>query len=84
MREEEIGEEVVDKTQINTLDKIISEKDKEDIKIKKPKDEFNDESLSEINIRGFESNSIAYFKEILLGRRTSDILYYIFKDSHYF
>ena len=72
MEKEEIGEEVVDNTQINTLDKNLSEKDKEDITIKIPKDEFNDESLSKINIRGFESNSIAYFKEILLGRRTSD------------
>ena len=101
MREEEIGEEVVDETQIKTLDKILSEKVKEDITIKIPKDEFNDESLSEIeggfssgdsggsvsseifknkiikkygytfNIRRFESNSIAYFKEILLGIRTS-------------
>ena len=99
--EEEIEEEVVDEKQINTLDKIINQKDKDDIKIKIPKDEFNDESLSEIeggfssggsggsvsseifknkiikkygytyNIRGFESNSIAYFKEILLGIRTS-------------
>ena len=102
MREEEIGEEVVDETQIKTLDKILSEKVKEDITIKIPKDEFNDEALSGIeggfssggsggsissegfnnkmikrygytfNIGGFESNSIAYFKEILLGRRTSD------------
>ena len=102
MEEEEIEEEVADETQINTLDKILSEKDKEDVKIKIPKDEFNDEALSEIeggfssggsggsvssegfknkiikkygytfNIRGFESNSIAYFKEILLGKRTSD------------
>ena len=114
MEEEEIEEEVVDEKQINTLDKIINQKDKDDIKIKIPKDEFNDESLSEIeggfssggsggsvsseiyknkiikkygytfNIRGFESNSIAYFKEILLGIRTSGILYYILKDSHYF
>ena len=72
MEKEEIGEEVVDETQIKTLNKILSEKDKEDITIKIPKDEFNDESLSKINIRGFESNPIAYFKEILLGRRTSD------------
>ena len=74
MEKEEIGEEVVDETQINTLDKNLSEKDKENITIKISKDEFNDEYLSKINIRGFESNSIACFKEILLGRRTSDII----------
>lgn len=91
-REEE--KEVVDETQVATLENIIGTKDTTSIKVKIPKNEYNDEGkdgfTSEgnissdgnnnkikekygytFNINGFESNSIAYFNEILLGNKTS-------------
>lgn len=100
--EEEVEKEIVDENQIKTLDQILSETEKENVKIKIPKDEFNDEPLSgtegdyssgvsggsissegfknkiitkygyTFNISGFESNSIAYFNEILLSNKKSD------------
>ena len=102
MEEEEVEKEIVDENQIKTLDQILSETEKENVKIKIPKDEFNDEPLSgtegdyssgvsggsissegfknkiitkygyTFNISGFESNSIAYFNEILLSNKKSD------------
>ena len=90
-------EKIIEDDQINILDKILKEENKLKIKLKVPKDEFNNitekecnisssglssgqESIKKIkkkygysfNINGFESNSIAYFNEILLGNKFLD------------
>ena len=94
--DEEEEKEVIDETQVATLESIIKPEDIKSIKVKIPKNEYNDEDKEgytsggnvssdginnkikekygyTFNINGFESNSIAYFNEILLGNKTSNI-----------
>ena len=93
-KEEE--KEVVDETQVATLETIIKPENITLIKVKIPKNEYNDDEKEgytsggnissdgiknrikekygyTFNINSFESNSIAYFNEILLGNKTSNI-----------